>query len=85
MCGAAPAPLSYYAALLRSRCEFSEQRCFAFWLWCAVYVAALLDDRSINRKQSHALIDGQERPRPAHGLTGCALLVSYAASSREVS
>ena len=33
----------------------------------AVYVAALLDDRSINRKQSHALIDGQERPRPAHG------------------
>ena len=27
MCGAAPAPLSYYAALLRSRCEFSEQRC----------------------------------------------------------
>ena len=78
MCGAAPAPLSYYAALLRSRCEFSEQRCFAFWLWCAVYVAALLDDRSINRKQSHALIDGQERPRPVHELCGLAcLLVSY--------
>ena len=30
MCGAAPAPLSYYAALLRSRCEFSEQRCLGY-------------------------------------------------------
>ena len=48
----------------------------------AVYVAALLDDRSINRKM-HALIDGK-RARPAHAW-GCALLVSYAASSREVS
>ena len=84
MCGAAPAPRGHGCARAANSVSSAASPPGSGAGRRAVYVAALLDDRSINRKQSHALIDGQERPRPAHGL-GCALLVSYAASSREVS
>ena len=77
--GAAPAPLSYYAALLRARREFSEQRCLGYL--ALVQGRALSKLRSaveidrIDRKRVAALFDGQERPRPARSffLQACRL------------